>query len=743
MAMYDDAKQSTDDKERLADIKDNIATAYMYFKDNYARFREFRTFVFKESVNDQQRSLLRKANKPNVEFNILEAFISRLLGEFSKHEPSIEVTPSEGVPVNQQVIDLVEGHFRHILYEANKNSFAYETYKDLLSGGFSVAKVWTDYSSPMSMDQEIRMGRVFDPTLCGFDPMARESHKGDGDYCFEIYPLTEKEFKRQFPEFDVGALKYTLVQENQEIEGFSWSYKDIKDNKIILVADYYEKKKKRTKIVKLADGRVITKKQYKKMQELWDREQYIEQIPIITQERTTMLETICRYRIIENMVLEYVETDYSYLPLVFIDGNSIILASGKVNATYQMTRPYVYHAKGIQQLKNFSGQCLANYLQNMVQHKFIVMKEAIPQDDDSLEALKNTQRANTIIVNAYSENNPDKPIPTPIREVANVPAPPEVMGTFQVTEPTTQVILGSFASNLGQNNRDLSGKAVIETASVENAAAMPYVIGYLAGLARLACIDVDLLPKYVIGKRTLSIKNKDGSRDYQEVNSKGNPQLDYAERALKVNIEAGVNFQVQKNQAVEQIIALMSASESLGAFFNSPKGLEILVKNLTIYGADSLPEAVEEWFKMQEQQKQEAMKMQQQMAQQDPRMIKAQVDAKKVELEMQEMQMKQQQQQIENQFEIARLATEKELADAKILESESKVSQAQIDSAVRLEESQTSLEVHSLEAATKMAEIQSRHHDMKMREGEHHLKAIELGHTIEMSKKEKKGEKDA
>ena len=64
--------------------------------------------------------------------------------------------------------------------------------------------------------------------------------------------------------------------------------------------------------------------------------------------------------------------------------------------------------------------------------------------------------------------------------------------------------------------------------------------------------------------------------------------------------------------------------------------------------------------------------------------------------------------QIENQFEIARISTEKEIADSKILEAEAKVSQAQIDSAVRLEESQTRLEVHALETAGKLAEVRQR-----------------------------------
>lgn len=719
-------KQPKDNHER---IKKNVAQSYIYFKDNSIRFREFRKFVFKESVNEQQKSVLQQLGRPVVEFNILESGISRLLGEFSKHEPSIEVTPAEGVPVQQDVLDLVEGHLRHIFHQANKNSFAYEIYKDLLSGGFSCAKIWTDFAGPMSFEQQIFLGRVFDPTLVGFDPLARASHKGDGQFSFEIYPMTEDDFRRTFPKANTQNIGYS-----RDIEGFNWSYKDIMNQNIVLVAEYFEKKKRKVKIVKLANGRVMTAKDYEKLEEYWKKEQFIEQIPVIVgKPRTTELETICRYKITEGEVLEYEETDYTYLPHVFVDGNSILLTQGTSNVTYQMTRPYVYHAKGVQDMTNFAGQTYCNSMENLVQHKFIVMKEAIPQEQDYLEALNDIQRANTIVVNAFYENNPDQPIQMPIREVNHVPLPPEVMQGFEFSLSMSQTILGSYASNLGKNDNDLSGKAVIESSSVGNAAAMPYVVGYLQALTQIGNVIVDLIPKYLVGKRTIPVVKKDGEKGQQSINQPGMPTLQYEEKAIKVNIDAGVNFQVQKNQAVQQIIALTQANEELGQFFNSEEGLPILVKNLTVYGADLLPEAVDKWMQKRQQQQQQAQQMQQQAMMMDPRMQKVQVEKQKVALDEQKQQADMQQQQFDNQVKIAEMATNDKLADAKILESEAKISQAQIDSAVKLEESNTSLERHALDAAAKLAEVKSREHN-------DHLATHKLAHEIHLSTKEGKNE---
>ncbi len=185
----------------------------------------------------------------------------------------------------------------------------------------------------------------------------------------------------------------------------------------------------------------------------------------------------------------------------------------------------------------------------------------------------------------------------------------------------------------------------------------------------------------------------------------------------------------------------MGANEKLGQFFNDEDGgLPILAKNLTIYGADELPEAIDKWSQKMAQQQQQAQQMQQQMMQQDPRMLKAKSDEMKVQLEAQQMQLDEAQQQFDNQMAIANMAKEKILADAKVMEAEAAISESQIQSAVRLEESQTSLEVHSLEAATKLAEIHSREHDKAIKTHAAGLAERKLEHEISQSKKEPKGE---
>jgi len=713
-------------QDNLPKLCKSVETAYIYFKDNCQRFRDFKNYTFRETLTEQQKGMLTSLNRPQLEFNMGAAAVARKLGEFSMHEPSIVVSPSEGVPVGHEVIETVEGNIRHKIHDANKNSFSFEIYKDMLGGGFSAAKVRTDFQSDMSFNQDIFWEKCFDATMVGFDPLARAPHKGDGQFSFEMYPVIAEELQEQFPN-----VKFTLKADSSYIESYQWSYKDMYDNHIILVCDFYEKKKKRAKIVKLADGKVMTERQYGKLQKFWDDNQIIEQIPQVVARRTTVIDIICNYKFIRDQILEYSETDYCYLPHVFFDGNSDVLCKGHTNTSYQFTKPYYYHAKGAQDMMNFMGIAITNSTDNLSASKFIVKEEAIPQQQDYIDAITEPQRANTIVVRAYSENNPDKPIPDPIREVQYPALPPEVMGTFNQSVQFIQAILGSGSSNPENAHDYISGKAIIEASNVDNAAGMPYTIGYLAGIEQMARIHVDLMPKYLLGRRTIPIVNKAGDRIYQDINAPGKPAINYEQGAIKVQIEAGVNFQVQKDKAMAQIVGLMQASPKFAEFMNSEQGLPILLSNLVIYSGDRLQDAAEEWLAQQKQQQQQSMQMQQQMMQQDPRFIKAQADVQKVQLQGQELQMKEEQNQFDRQIKVAELALEQEKVQNDAILVQEQVEQESVNAAIQREKAEAEIISHSLDAASKLASIKHQEHESIR-------KSVDLHHKI--NKESKKDE---
>lgn len=619
--MKDVAKRYQDN---LARIKKTVRNTHDYFRDNYDRFNEFRKFVFESSLTNDEITLLQEMNRPQLEFNVLEAYLSRLLGEFSKQEPDIEVNAYDEEKADPLTIKVVQQHLKHVFGDADNEHLRYEVYKDLLSGGFSAVKVLTDYEHPMSMNQVIKFVKC-EPTLSGFDKIARLSHKGDGNFCFELFPKDKDEVLEEWPDAPLNSISF-----RRDFAGFNWSYKN-DNSKIVVVCDYYEKIRKEETIVQVRDGRVMTTSKYRKMVDEWND---ITVPPsIMGKPRKTLLDKIVRYTIVENQVLAYEETDFSFLPIVFIDGHSVMIKTPTNGNIRQVTRPYVYHAKGAQRLKNYAGIALANEIENETQAKLMVAKEALPKEEEFEEAYKNPQRANVYVFNSVHEGNPELPINNPIREVQKVPAPPEIAQAFTGSDSLIQNVLGSYDASLGINNNQLSGIAIVEGASQSNATAMPYIVGCLQGFQRLAQIYVDLMPKYIVTPRTLPIVDEEGRRHYVRINQPDGMPMDFDANVLNVSMKAGASFQVQKSRTIMMVKEIMGMSP-LFAQFMAEKGLNFILDNMDGKGIEELKGLTNEWVQQYQQEKAQAMQAQQQ----NPAAMKAQIDMAKIQQQAQKNQ---------------------------------------------------------------------------------------------------------
>lgn len=612
-------------QDNLSRIKKVVRNTYDYFRDNYDRYNEFRKFVFESSLTDDEITLLMTMGRPQLEFNVLEAYLSRLLGEFSKQEPDIEVTSYDEQKSDPLTIRVVEQHLKHVMMDTDNEHLRYEVYKDILSGGYSVVKVYTDYEHSMSMNQVIKFTKC-EPTLCGFDKISRLSHKGDGQFCFELFPQDKDAFCEEYPSVSTNTLSF-----RRDFAGFNWSYQN-DNSKIVVICDYYEKKRKEETIVQVRDGRVMTQSEYRKMIDTWNE---ITAPPsTVGKSRKTLIDKIVRYRLIENQVLEYEETDFSFLPVVFVDGNSIMIKAPINGNIRQVTRPYVYHAKGAQRLKNYAGISLANEIENTVQHKFMVAKEALPKEEEFLEAYKDVQKQSVLVYNSVHESNPENPINNPIREVQRVPAPPEIAQAFSGADSLIQNVLGSYDASLGINNNQLSGIAIVESASQSNATAMPYIVGCLQGFQRLAQIYVDLMPKYMVTPRTIPIRDEEGQRHYVKINQEEGMAIDFDSNVLNVSLKAGASFQVQKSRTIMMVKEIMGMSPLFSQFM-AEKGLNFILDNMEGKGIEELKSLTNEWVKQYQQEKSQAQASQQQ----NPIAMKNEVDVAKIKQQTQKNQM--------------------------------------------------------------------------------------------------------
>lgn len=703
---------------QLEQIKQCVEQSYVYFRANYERYHQFMRFVYKSTLTEDDIAVLATLGRPQIEFNMMEAYISRLRGEFSRMEPGFIVRAQDGFDkdVNPKLLEVLEAHFRSILIDSDNDGFSYDVYTDLLVGGFSVVEVYTDYLSEMSMDQKICTSRVFDPTLCGFDPLARKSHKGDGNYCFQLFPKECEEVEKEYGSNAVKGLKYA-----RSFAGFNWSYRAAKKD-IVLMCQFDKKIYKKEKITKLSNGRVVSVKNYEELRDMWDQSGFIEQPPIpIGKTRETIIEQIERHTFSGAELVDVQKTNFKMLPLIFFDGNSAVLRDNNDATAEQMTRPYIYNVKDAQRLKNYAGQSLANELENTIEHKFIASVESIPED--YLDGYINVQKPASLLYNAFYDGNPEIQLAPP-REVMRTPIPPQISETFQMSDNLIQGILGSYDAALGIQNNELSGVAIMQGAMHSNAAAMPYTVGFMKGLNRVCQIILDLIPKYYVTPRSIPIVKPDGKRSYEVINKTGNPFMSYDSSSLEVKVEAGVNFAVQKQISLETIIQLMQTSESFAAFINT-KGLGILLDNIEIRGIEGLRQAASQFMEETQQKQQQAEQMAQQQAQQqiDPK----QVMAMQAQAEMAKVQQKEKAVETQAQVDLIKISTDDAVknkdADIEFLKVMAQIQNSDVDAAVKQEK----VDAENARTAVEMAvNVSAHHHDIAHKDREHELKKKEI-----------------
>ena len=153
-------------KEKLGKHKKMVETWYEYFRLNNERYWDMTKFVFASNLSSNDIAALKTLKKPCVQFNVLEAFVSKLRSQFVKQEPSFEVRAADGVPLEMLTEEfiatekVVEGYLRAIFDDAANDGLQSNIHTDQLAGGFSVVWIRTDYVNEYSFEQNIIVERV-------------------------------------------------------------------------------------------------------------------------------------------------------------------------------------------------------------------------------------------------------------------------------------------------------------------------------------------------------------------------------------------------------------------------------------------------------------------------------------------------------------------------------------------------------------------------------------------------------
>lgn len=623
--------------EKLKYLTGLVIEAADYFKENCNIFHKTRNFVFISNIDKENQIILDELGQPSLEFNVVRPHLLRTLGEFENQTISFYVRSNKN---NKNESDLercklIGGHLNYLF-----NSFdqKYEVIKDVLTGGFSAIKVYVEYENEKSFSLRPKIVKANNPTLVLFDPKAKKKSKEDANYYFEFIPLTYKSFLNEYDDEEATSF---------EIDNYSISnYKNNNNNKdvekMILIVHFYLKEYVKTTIYYLDDGSVKTKDEYKELLKSHKIGKLGGKMPEILKKRKTELKVINRYEICGNKILRVKKTDFKRNSFVFCDGDSIdtVIESENNIEEKQVVCPMLKDTINAQMMMNRGGQLLMDYFDKIVRGKYIMPIEAVPEHIDA--RTYNLQTQDTVFYNQYKD---DKPVQMPSL-MQNPPIPPEIIQMFSIMPQTIQHTLGSYNAQMGINETQISGKAILNGATQTNATVLPYVNNILHAYTQLGYLMLDLIPKFYKDLNNLIYLDEKGSKNYHDLSN--SDILNYKSDEYEIEVKAVFNFELQKSNAMESMIRISQTLPNLAKLLNE-KALPNVIDNFKFDGADQLKLMAEDLINEIEQQKQ----MMQGKPQPEPPEI--QIEKQKLINE-----------QIKNQILAQKVQNDREISDKKI-----------------------------------------------------------------------------
>ena len=229
-----------DDDELLKAAKDAYKLDKEHWDSIYTKAREDLQFLsdtpgamWSDGVYNERV----KSGRPALELDYLTQYINQVQNNIRESERTIDVVP-EGNAASVATAEMLKGLLRQIQYQSDA-TVAYETASmSAIKCSIGYVKVGTDYVDKTTFNQHLTIERVINPFLYYPDHKYQTVNGADQRHCFELEPMTAKEFKEKYPDaavvgFDADdKIKSKEIHDNDEILIVNWYVKESEEEEL-------------------------------------------------------------------------------------------------------------------------------------------------------------------------------------------------------------------------------------------------------------------------------------------------------------------------------------------------------------------------------------------------------------------------------------------------------------------------------------------------------------------------------
>ena len=519
--------------------------------------------------------------RPCLVLNKIPEKIDQVEGEFRQLRPSVKIRGVDS-QADPKVAEILSGIVRHIEYNSNAHSEAYNTsHSSTLYSGRGAWRIDIEDAEEDPFIRDIKINRIPNVLTVYWDPASKKLDKSDSDYFFVTEEINRKNFKAEYPDEELG----------QDWEADAKTWEDWRTDEKIRIAEYWWREKEKRKFYR------VRREVEGQEPEEFTTDEPIEFIDEVLEEKEVSVPKIKWCKMISNRILEGPHGHTGkYIPIIIEIGKEVNV-SGQAK-----TRGMVRFAKEPQQMYNYwSSTATETY----------ALAPKSPYLATSAMLHKHLTQWNQANTKNYPfllwEVDPKAPGLGPKREL-----PPQVSSAIAHElirmEHDIMSSMGIYQASLGDEGQEKSGKAITARQRQGSIGSYTFTSNFQTALAYSTKILIDLIPKVYDTERILRIRGEDDTEKTVPINARPNapfmqqgnnefsPDLiseprenvteyvnDLSVGKYDVAVTIGPSYTTQREEAAAMLIDLVKAFPQIGM-----AAIDIIVANLDIPGSDEL-----------------------------------------------------------------------------------------------------------------------------------------------------------
>ena len=480
---------------------------------------------------------------PCLTLNVLPARERQILNDQRQNRQAMKVSPVDD-KADPDTAEIIQGIIRHIEYDSNAD-IAYDTaFASAVRAGFGYFRIVTEYESPDSNLQVIKVKRVRNPFNVYLDPNSQEPDGSDAEYGFIFSWLTKEEYKREFPDDELSSLEdWSSVGDRAP----GW----IQEDGAIRIAEYFYKEYQTREV-----GQGENKRTAKIPQVKWAK---------------------------INGIKTLEETDWPapWIPIVPVLGDELDVDG------HRILEGMVRHAKDPQKMVNYAASGVIQAIATAPKPPYLAhvgQTEEFPEWKELNKKIVPVLRWKQVSVGG-----------NPVGEPKRVDGGTDIAALSQAWMQFTdelKAVTGIYDAQLGARSNEKSGTAILQRKQQGEISNFHYIDNLTRAIRHGGRIIIALIPHIYSEPRVMRIIGEDGSHDTVQVNK------EFAEKqgAIKklydltvgrydVTVSSGPSYQTKRQEAADSMIKLVNAYPQLMQFAG-----DLMVNNFDWPGHEDLAE---------------------------------------------------------------------------------------------------------------------------------------------------------